>query len=389
MGIAPSGYEKKINRSIDFNVTSSDNFFDYALFSLHSNLNKTTNNRVDTFNKQLFQILLKQEMKWESFNFNFINKKYCFCNGEYVFYQEEAKYCIHSNKINPLHYIGISPVIDVLAAVLSNEQNYKDIISCNKKAEIREELNGDSKIFDINSGLILKLARINGYYSLADICLSVVCWTDKFELENGTSICVVLASTSEIAFERRTKEKNLIPIAAWICHFPLHNSIFQPVVDVLNSLFFDKNEVTFYQYSIDTGKLQQKKFNNTIKVICIGLNNDKGMDLDVFNMKPSGYGSCVSCLILGEYSGNCVHFPFRGIFWPKRTEQWATECERIRLFLNNNCYGAHYGISTWSGLNQFDLFSVLHIDDPMHDFVGIIEVLYNFISEEEKKNLEI
>ena len=124
-----------------------------------------------------------------------------------------------------------------------------------------------------------------------------------------------------------------------------------------------------------------------MKVICIGLNKDKGMIKDIFNMKNSGFGSCVNCLILGEFCEGAVHFPFNKQFWPKRSEEYAKECERIRLILNLQEYGGHFGTSVWTRLGLFDLFSILNIDDPMHDFVGFIDLLFSMLNEEEKLKL--
>jgi len=211
----PENYEKIQNNSKDCILSKEDNFMDYAVFSLHSKMNKATNNRVDHFNKEMFNSYFKKKVDWERFKINFENKRYCYCCGEYIFYTKEDKQCKHNKPINSLNYIGISSVLDILACILSNEQNYNDINKKNKEGKnSKETISEEDRIFDINDALMLKLCRINGYYNLADICMSIVCWTDKFSLENGTSICVVLASISELGFEKRIKEQILIPIAA-------------------------------------------------------------------------------------------------------------------------------------------------------------------------------
>jgi hypothetical protein len=256
---SPLNYESKNNFAREFPLFEKS--FDYALYILHSRKNKATNNSVTNFNQDLFEALLDENPEWNLFRIKYKRNYYCLCDGKYNFYSENQHYCKHNNKIDAKHFIGVAPVLDMITAILSNNENYDDIKANNEKGRNgfrNETMSKDEIIFDISDGFILKLARHFGFYMLADICISLICWTDKFELNDGSSICVVLASINELNSERRSKEQNIIPLAAWICYFPLLHSIFEPVVEMLNSLFYDKNKLTIHQYSIKNETLHHE-----------------------------------------------------------------------------------------------------------------------------------
>ena len=304
----------------------------------------------------------------------------------YTFYEEKQHFCKHQNKMNPLHFMGLSPALQLLTKILSNKDNYDEIMKNNERGRNgfkKETFTEDQLIFDIEDGLILKLARYFGYYLSASICLTLVVWTDCFTLEDGRSICVVLASINELGFDKRTKEQKIFPLAVMVCYSGLDQSVFQPVVDLLKSLFNDKNIVTVYHYSIENEQIKTEKHVHSIKCAFIGINKDKGMTLDVFNTKPNGFCSCTDCLQPGEYTEGAVHFPKSNSLWPIRTEDYAIECNNIRLFLKKKTYGGHHGLSVWSQIRHFDLYAVLNINDPMHDFDGIIDLLFSFLTEED------
>lgn len=83
-----------------------------------------------------------------------------------------------------------------------------------------------------------------------------------------------------------------------------------------------------------------------------------------------------------------VHFDIFSKIKAERTLEFAKECEKIRCFLGLKSYGGHYeGITCFSKLVQFDLYSVTNQDDPMHDIDGIIKNLHNLIPNEIKEKL--
>jgi hypothetical protein len=105
------------------------------------------------------------------------------------------------------------------------------------------------------------------------------------------------------------------------------------------------------------------------------------MQLDACNCKANGFGSCITCLRPGEYCNHAVRFP-NNIYFPKRTEEFAIECERIRTYLNIGEYGGHHGLSSWMNLGMLDFFRDFHIDDPMHDITGVIDLLITILPNE-------
>lgn len=178
-------------------------------------------------------------------------------------------------------------------------------------------------------------------------------------------------------------------IAFWKCNYPVHQTIFKPVTDLFISLFNDKNTITLYQYKdLETKSIEDLKKTFTIKVINIGLNSDKGMREEVFGIKVSGYVSCGNCISPGVYSDGAVHFPQGKYSWARRSEKIATICNFIREKLNQKSYGGHCSISEWQNIGHFDLFLCLIINDPMHDFVGIITVIIKFLGEDMLEKLK-
>lgn len=380
----PDRYELRENVSRDFKLDNEGEFVDSYLFALHSKQNKTTNNTVESWNQKLFGALLNRDLSWGKYSFDFIRKYYCCCNGTYTFYSSRPFRCNHNRDIDSQHFVGLAPSFDNFAMIFSNKDNFKDVTEkCEKGRSSfqKEKISENDTIFDISDALISKVLRHSGYYFLADICVTLICWTDCFVVD-GTSVCAFLATICELDPERRTKEHNIIPLAVFTCNLPLHHSIFQPVVDLLNSFFNDKNTIILNHYPTENSSVVCTQSRVTFKALPVGISKDKAMNEDVLHMKQSGYGSCANCLRIGEYCGGSVHFPFTNLRIPLRTEQFAEECEKVRRFKGLPDYGGHKGLCLWSNLNQLDPFSQLNVDDSMHDFDGAISTMWSLIPAE-------
>ena len=157
-------------------------------------------------------------------------------------------------------------------------------VNAKRAYEDQTEINIKDKVFDIQQAMILRTNAKNGVYELAKMVLHMVCYTDTFPIGDGNSICVLLGTFCELGVESKTKQSNVFPLQYWVCNYPVDQSIYKPVVDLFHSLFFDKNLIQLHFDEINEhGTRISKNFDLSVKIIMIGLNKDKG--LEIYNMK--------------------------------------------------------------------------------------------------------
>jgi len=99
----------------------------------------------------------------------------------------------------------------MLSILFSNPEIYKMVYEQNQKfksdANKGFNFNSDTKIFDIKDGFIIKKLVDCGYYLLADICITLVCFIDEVVVHNGPTgkICVIYLAVNEIDYNFRFK----------------------------------------------------------------------------------------------------------------------------------------------------------------------------------------
>lgn len=310
----PGFYETKTNHSKDYKLYLNYPVAEYKLYLLHSKMNKRTNTQAQKFNENFFEVFSGKKIDFEKFKVSSKRYKYCFCEKIYIFYENQnQKKCKHGNKIDSRHFIGLLSIIDQLAIILSNKENYDDILNQNKKGRTnfdnKTNVKYEDKIFDITDSVQIRVLEQLGYYYLADLCFCLVCWTDTFTIiENGLTVGAVMATIGlffiffyffkinhqkkvELDSNKRSEEQNIITLALWVVYFPVHFSIYEKVVETLNKLFLDKNYLNFYHYFIENEQLKVAEHKNVaVKALVAALTKDKGINKGSINLKEHGYG---------------------------------------------------------------------------------------------------
>lgn len=360
---SPSFFEKKENKPLTtFPLHENGEFINKALFNLSNKKNNTTIDSARNFNEKLFDVLLGKYQNWGKYRVSCRYLKYCYCDGSYIFYSTETKNCKHNNKVIPSNQVmGLTNILEIMQMILSDKQNFDNIEKANingrEKFQNQQEIKETDEISTAMSALKVQLLAMDRLYKTADIVTTCFGWMDTFTLENGVTISVTLVRVVELG-DRNGKEELIIPIAFWICKYPLHHSVYEPGVSRLRTLFLDRNIIRFFHYNANnSNSLQVIQYESTFKMLCIGLTNDKGLSNDIYNVKSSGYMSLPCCLQIGEYCVKAVHFPFYGTLYPLRTEYWASLCQQAGSSLRKSEYGGQKGISSWSKYNLFDLYS--------------------------------
>jgi hypothetical protein len=250
--------EEPKNYSID---ELTDEHQQFLLFHIHNRLFKS----FKTVDKKRTESFIEActEKKYSASNIDLSPFHYflyyCPNHTVYPFYLKSGVCCnsltddgnICGLKIKKVNVLMMMSLKSILSIILSDPIIYNELLKTNKyfkekwiqlKNNMRDKfkLKDDTEILNITDAAFIKILIDEGYYTLADFCLTFNVFIDEVQVWNRSkykNVNMMMISINELPPELRLKEQYMIPVGAVQTRFKHNSSIFAPLTTQFQFLF--------------------------------------------------------------------------------------------------------------------------------------------------------